>query len=269
VLSALLAVGLVTASALTNSVSAAGAVTSVTIDGATHAVTGTNIRRTTDALVLYTPSFGTSTGTNQYGFEAKVVGGKVTVIQDGVGNMAIPSTGYVLSGHGTSRTWLKAHTVVGSAVTLNTDTTSPPGGTAKLPDIGMRVLRQFTIANPTSGQFAGRKLLKFPGVTANVGTGPLEVVGHRSSSTSTDWVATQHIYNSDGSITNSPAPSLTFYYAGDGHNHWHMKDFDSYELFDPSGRKLREGEKHGFCFEDNSPDSPGPSSHPGVSPRTP
>ena len=164
-----------------------------------------------------------------------MVGGKVTVVQDGVGNMAIPANGYVLSGHGTSRTWLKAHATVGAAVTLD-GSPPPPGATALLPDVGIRTLRLFSIVNT-----GGKKLLKFPGVTANVGKGPLEVVAHRSSSTSTDWVATQHIYNTNGSKTNLPAPNLTFYYAGDGHNHWHMKDFDAYELFDPSGHKMRDG----------------------------
>ena len=79
----------------------------VTVNGQSHVLTGTNIARGTNALVLYTPAKGASTGTNKYGAEAAVVDGKVTALQAyGPGNMAIPANGYVLSGHGTSKTWL-------------------------------------------------------------------------------------------------------------------------------------------------------------------
>jgi hypothetical protein len=55
-----------------------------------------------------------------------------------------------------------------------------------------------------------------------------------------------------------------FYYAGDGHTHWHIKDFDSYELLNAAGTVLETGEKHGFCFEDNTSyrDWPGSAKHP-------
>ena len=86
--------------------SASVAADSVTVGTQSHVLNGTNVARSTDYLVKYTPAFGTSTKTNQYGFEATVVDGKVTKIADGVGNMAIPTNGFVLSGHGTSRTWL-------------------------------------------------------------------------------------------------------------------------------------------------------------------
>ena len=64
-------------------------------------------------LTLYPPAKGSRTGTNQYGFEASVVGGKITSVEDGVGNMAIPSNGYVISGHGDARTWLRTYAKVG------------------------------------------------------------------------------------------------------------------------------------------------------------
>jgi hypothetical protein len=227
---------------------AQAAANDVTINGQTLALTGVNVYRSTNAFVQYTPAYGATTGTNIYGYEAAVVGGVITKAEDGVGNMAIPANGYVLSGHGTSRTWLKANAKVGATVTIGGTPPPPPSGaTELLPDTGIRTLRQFTIVNT-----GGKKLLKFPGVTANVGKGPLEILGKRSSSTSTDWVANQVVYMSDGTKKTLPAAAATFYYAGDGHTHWHIKDFDAYELFDPSGKKLRDGEKHGFCFEDNT-----------------
>lgn len=247
---------------------AASGVTTVTIDGSSHTVDGQDVYRSANFLVMYTPAYGASTRTNQYGFEAAVVNGKVTQIADGVGNMAIPAGGYVLSGHGTSRTWLKARAQVGDTVSINGNT---GGGTPLLPDVGMRTLRLFSIAFPTSGQFAGKKLLKFPAVTANIGDGPLEIRGVRSTSSSTDWVGTQFVRNTDGSTTTlPPSPSATFVFGGDGHNHWHIKDFDSYELLNSSGTVLEVGEKHGFCFEDNTSyrNWPGSSAHP-ASPANP
>lgn len=238
--------------------------TKVTIDGQTHQLTGLDIRRTTNALVLYTKP-GTRTGTNSYGTEVAVVAGKVTKVEIGVGNMLVPANGYVLSGHGTENTWLKARAQVGDDVTFNDNGGGGgSGGTPLLPDIGIRTLRQFTIARPTTGEFAGRKLLKFPGVTANVGDAALEIKGVRTSSSSGDWVAQQVVYNTDGSKTTLPPTAATFYYAGDGHTHWHIKDFDSYELLSADGSVLEEGEKHGFCFEDNTSyrDWPGSSKHP-------
>jgi hypothetical protein len=77
----------------------------VTIGTQSHAINGTNIYRSTNYLVYYrSPS--TATGTNSYGYEAQVVNSKVVKVADGVGNMAIPTNGYVLSGHGTSRAHL-------------------------------------------------------------------------------------------------------------------------------------------------------------------
>ena len=91
----------------------------VTVAGQTHAVSGTNVGRGSNQLIVYTQAKGATTGTNSYGFEAAVVGGRVTQVADGVGNMAIPANGYVLSGHGTSRTFLKSYATVGATVTLS------------------------------------------------------------------------------------------------------------------------------------------------------
>src|SRR4051812_7884135 len=82
--------GVIAAAALV-SPQAALAADTVTVAGQNHTVNGTNIYRSTDYLVRYTPAKGATTGTNAYGYEAAVVGGKVTTVQNGVGNMAIPS----------------------------------------------------------------------------------------------------------------------------------------------------------------------------------
>jgi len=254
--------------------SASAASDTVTVAGQTHAVNGTNIYRATDYLVRYTPAQGATTGTNQYGYEAAVINGVVTTAQDGVGNMAIPSNGYVLSGHGTSRTWLKTYAKVGATVVYNPDggptsppptsSSPPPGGQKLTPDLGVRVLRQFTIQNVN-----GVKELKFPIVTANVGKGPFELNASRSSSTSTDWVVKQRIYTASGGPTDVVVP-VTLVWGGDGHNHWHVKDIDKFVLRDKGNTQdLRYGEKHGFCFEDNTSYRDWPQNGTNGAPRNP
>lgn len=231
----------------------------VSIRDVARALTGTDVVRPPDGLIRYTSAYGASTRTNPYGFEAAVVDGRVTQIENGVGDMAIPSGGYVLSGHGQARKWLQINAVVGAPVSLSQS--APTNGGSKLPDVGIRTLRNFSIV--VSG---GRRMLKFPVVTVNVGNGPIEIRASRSSSTSTDWVGRQVLHNADGTTTSLPTTSAQFYYGADGHNHFHIRDFDSYELLDTDGTTLRLGEKHGFCFEDNTGyrDWAGSPNHPEV-----
>ncbi|MBP5230859.1 MAG: family 10 glycosylhydrolase, partial [Clostridia bacterium] len=63
--------------------------------------TGTNTTRITDALILYTPAWGSNTRTNEWGYEVSVSAeGLVTEL--GGNNHAIPAGGFVLSAHGDS-----------------------------------------------------------------------------------------------------------------------------------------------------------------------
>lgn len=99
----------------------------------------------------------------------------------------------------------------------------------------------------------GRKLLKFGVITLNVGAGPGEVIADRSAEQAEDWKAYQSFYDADGTLLGSrPAPGVEFYFAGDGHNHWHVRDFDSYELLDAAGTTQAAAEKHGYCMQDNT-----------------
>ncbi len=108
--------------------------TTVTVGAATATLAGTNIPRAADALVLYTPAAGTTTPTNVYGAEAVVIANTVTALRDrqatNASATAIPTNGYVLSGHGTARDWLLANAHVGATVTLSGTTTPAPPTTA-------------------------------------------------------------------------------------------------------------------------------------------
>ena len=60
------------------------------------------------------------------------------------------------------------------------------------------------------------------------GEGPLEIHGYRSTFTSTDWIASRTSYYASGDAQLLSVPKMVFYFASDGHNHWQIKDFDSY-----------------------------------------
>jgi len=96
-----------------------------------------------------------------------------------------------------------------------------------------------------------RKYLKFPAVTANFGPGDARVEATRPD-TASAWSARQVVYNSDGTTTSSAIPAMEFVWGGDEHSHWHIKDFDSYQLFRDGDVLASVGEKHGFCLEDNT-----------------
>lgn len=132
---------------------------------------------------------------------------------------------------------------------------SRPEGEALLPDLGAKKLTDCAASEQPCFSIVeaqGRRLLRFPMVTVNVGDGPVEIHGHRSSRSSRDWVATMTTHHSSGDKRSAPLSGVVFYWAGDGHNHWHIRDFDYYDVLDANGRVLRRGEKHGFCFEDNT-----------------
>ncbi len=67
--------------------------------GKTVAVTGLNRERIAGDLVIYNGNYGSSTGTNAFGREVKLVDGRVTEVST-KGNMGLEGNCLVLSGHG-------------------------------------------------------------------------------------------------------------------------------------------------------------------------
>ena len=125
---------------------------------------------------------------------------------------------------------------------------SVPAGAAtdKLPDLAMARLRAIQIENTADG----RRLLRFNTIIVNIGLGAFELAAQRSS-TSTPWSARQVIFDDAGGSRSEPT-SAQFIFGGDGHNHWHVKDLESYELVrSDNGVKVGTGLKSGFCFFDN------------------
>lgn len=78
---------------------AAAAQSEVLIGKQMFPVAGYNRARHADEIILYTPAYGKSTGTNRYGAELTVRRGKVTAMAQ-TGDVKIPRDGAVISGHG-------------------------------------------------------------------------------------------------------------------------------------------------------------------------
>lgn len=69
-------------------------------------ITAVNNGRGENHLIVYTPAFGATTNTNEWGVEAVVDENNKIVRITTTGNETIPEGGFVLSGHGEMKTWI-------------------------------------------------------------------------------------------------------------------------------------------------------------------
>ena len=118
-----------------------------------------------------------------------------------------------------------------------------------LPDLAMAPLRigDLQIENTSDGH----RLLRYSATIVNLGAGPLELHGQRPDTGTPDMSVTQRIYDNAGGHRDV-ATAATMFWAGDGHNHWHVRDLESGVLVRlDNGAKLGALAKHGFCFSDN------------------
>ncbi len=104
--------------------------TVVSASEGSYVLSGTDVWRSTDQLVRYTSASAPGFPPNQWGADASVVGGRVTEVRDrqstGLGPLAIPSGGFILSGHGAARTWLLINLRVSTPVTVTGSGAPPP-----------------------------------------------------------------------------------------------------------------------------------------------
>jgi Lysyl oxidase len=126
---------------------------------------------------------------------------------------------------------------------------SSPAGAASdiLPDLRMARLTDLKIERAPDG----RKLLRFSSIIVNVGDGPMELHGQRPDTATSTMTTAQRIFDEAGEHRDVTTDAV-MYFGGDGHNHWHVRDLETFEL-----ERLRKssnvgtGAKHGFCFSDN------------------
>ncbi|MDO4975554.1 MAG: family 10 glycosylhydrolase, partial [Alphaproteobacteria bacterium] len=70
--------------------------------------------RGSNQLVIYTPSYGERTGTNEFGTEAIVEGN--TVVELSGADSFIPENGAVISGHGSAKNWIGSNITIGTKI---------------------------------------------------------------------------------------------------------------------------------------------------------
>jgi hypothetical protein len=142
--------------------------------------------------------------------------------------------------------------LVGVAVAAVLALGRPPtaaAATDRLPDLGMARLRDLSIDTTTR---PGRRLLRFTTIIVNIGAGPFETVGRRPDTTTPQMTVAQRIRTSAGTYRQVSTPAVMFW-AGDGHDHWHVRDVEAYRLSRlDNGRRVGTGAKHGFCYFDNT-----------------
>jgi len=103
----------------------------------------------------------------------------------------------------------------------------------------------------TGGTFAEpRFFLGFESAAANLGSGPLIVLGTRPDREQQDMALRQLIQRSDGSTRTVPLRSTLRYVRSSDHSHWHMLAFMRYELRSNDGTRVQRDRKTGFCLGD-------------------
>jgi hypothetical protein len=108
----------------------------------------------------------------------------------------------------------------------------------------------------THGRIAAVRL-RFTSSEDNVGDGPLLLYGHRNSTKKPTMAVRQAFQNvADKSIPDSFATAQratgthTYYEPSRSHEHWHLMEFERYQLRTPEGRTLLVDRKNGFCLGD-------------------
>ncbi len=122
---------------------------------------------------------------------------------------------------------------------------------AKLPDLAMLPPFNFHIEMTDDD----RKLLRFSTVSVNVGDGPFRIYGsaadgHADLGETLDVV--QWIKREDGSWTER-ATSAHMSWSGDGHDHWHVIDYQRFKLVKLDDKVVGKVAKTGFCAFDSYP----------------
>jgi hypothetical protein len=122
--------------------------------------------------------------------------------------------------------------------------------TALLPDLYQRA--PYDLAVVSSPKPDGMHFrLGFASAVENVGSGPLLIVGHRTSTGEAAMRADQIVRLRGGSTRSIPDVGVLHYVVSDTHEHWHLERFDRYELR-PVGAvsALLDDRKTGFCLGD-------------------
>ena len=132
----------------------------------------------------------------------------------------------------------------------------------KPPDLDQRPPTDLSIQRSAGGRF----LLGFTSASDNVGVGPLSIVASRPSDAVATMRAAQRVRVAGAGARTYPRVGHLRYTIAFPHEHWHLMDFQRYELRRPSDHSLVVADrKSGFCLGDHWAQVPG--GFPGIPPR--
>lgn len=115
-----------------------------------------------------------------------------------------------------------------------------------LPDLDQAVPSALSIV-----QVGDTYRLTFASAVDNVGRGPLLIEGERPSRAGPAMSVRQLVRRSDGTVRIRPARAEIRYVRSETHAHWHLLDFERYELRRAAdGTPVESDEKTGFCLGD-------------------
>lgn len=121
---------------------------------------------------------------------------------------------------------------------------SEPAPADLLPDLRMAQLMDIQLESVD-----GRQRLRFTAVIVNVGVGPMEAIGVQADGEVGGVV--QRVHRAAEAAPRDVATNAEMYFAGDGHEHWHLRDMQAYRLVAEADGATAASEKHGFCLWDN------------------
>ena len=122
------------------------------------------------------------------------------------------------------------------------DLDTPQSGPRELlPDFDQRAPFRLTVAGTKLG---------FASATDNVGDGPIWIRGSRFSA-ALPMRARQLVRLSDGTVREYPDAGRLRYTPESTHTHWHLLDFQRYELRRGDGTLVVRDRKSGFCLADH------------------
>ena len=125
----------------------------------------------------------------------------------------------------------------------------PPG--PLLPDLDQDLPGQLEVRAEAGGFRLG-----FESSIRNIGPGRLELPASRPPGSTGEMTANQTIYRGDGGTETVPNVGRVYFEPSSSHNHWHIRDFDVFELrrIDDYGL-VAPDQKQGFCIGDRTYDA--------------
>lgn len=131
--------------------------------------------------------------------------------------------------------------------------TPAQAATDTLPDLKMRPPSGFYIENTPN-----ERRLRFTTIIYNAGDGRFEVQMSRPDTATATMTVRQRVWQVEGTSRYVDVPNAYGFYAGDGHNHWHLNNLQEFTIraYNSDGTTSPtisgKGAKTGFCFFDNT-----------------